>query len=745
MKLKNNLLFVKILSCFLLVIFVITIALGVFFFANSRRAEEAALETVEAEFRHGAEDISRMISQIRYAMAELSVKFAADSEFENGTYIENNALRADMRAVLVDRRQNEFSKYLSTAFLVDKLRDEYIYELTGTYTSEVFYNQFFVNETYTDAFWTSKTTEGEGFEIFPALTYITARDVKRVDMKLLPISYKPKDDSRYLIVAFLDIEAIARDFGISGISLGNGKIIYSSEELSQISDAGERLSEGKTENGNVFKFTDGENADIEIYDIVLNSELRSEKRGIGGVALILLFFFILLAAVISFFFAFKISETFACIANEMMSNSSVKARYGNGISKREDFLNAMKLVSSQEKKLSVDAGSKDSVLDSMLLQAHMRDVYVGINDIEARVDYTNAFFVIYFKVSYLKELTNYMHDEGKATFLLKQLIEMYLETWGIPVVTFQTEKNGIVSVFDAGNGTLDPKEILENILIKLSNESEYAYFTVSLSEIHDAEDNVKAVYEKLIELSKYGKPVTETQVLCEGEVKKDASRFYFSVEEMGKFSASLQNGTEEEVIHKVDEILEYNLRKDINRFEMYLLCTEIVNCAVKLVNRVFYTMPQSIDISSVYRSLERAEAPGEYRKTCIEFLHEIIEYIKQNKREDDYIISYILDYVENHYSEDIYLNLFAEKLKLTGAYISSYFKEKMNVNLTDYINNYRIKKAVALSENPQNKNKDIAEMVGLPNINTFIRLFKKYTGYTPGEYRKKHFGEDGKK
>ena len=69
----------------------------------------------------------------------------------------------------------------------------------------------------------------------------------------------------------------------------------------------------------------------------------------------------------------------------------------------------------------------------------------------------------------------------------------------------------------------------------------------------------------------------------------------------------------------------------------------------------------------------------------------------------------------------------------------------MNVNLSDYLNNYRIKKAVELSENPQNKNKDIAVMVGLPNINTFIRLFKKYTGYTPGEYRKKHYGDDCKK
>jgi len=176
-----------------------------------------------------------------------------------------------------------------------------------------------------------------------------------------------------------------------------------------------------------------------------------------------------------------------------------------------------------------------------------------------------------------------------------------------------------------------------------------------------------------------------------------------------------------------------------------LLCTEIINCSVKLVNRVLHALPSNINLSAAYRMLDHAHTPEEYRDVCVDFLSEIMDHIRQNKREDDYIISYILDYVDNHYAEDIYLNLFADKLKLTGAYISSYFKEKMNVNLSDYINNYRIKKAVELSENPQNKNKDIAVMVGLPNINTFIRLFKKYTGYTPGEYRKKHFGDDYKK
>ena len=122
------------------------------------------------------------------------------------------------------------------------------------------------------------------------------------------------------------------------------------------------------------------------------------------------------------------------------------------------------------------------------------------------------------------------------------------------------------------------------------------------------------------------------------------------------------------------------------------------------MNRVFHTIPQGLDISAVYKQIEKAYTLDEYRKICVGFLLETISYIKQNKREEDYIISYILDYVENHYAEDIYLNLFAEKLKLTGAYISSYFKEKMNVNLSDYVNNYRIKKVVELTKNPQNKN-----------------------------------------
>ncbi len=733
------------LSCFFVVIIVFSMAFGIVRMMDLHQEEKLTLENLNIEFIDDAENIQRIISQIKYSLSELPVKFAADREFQDGTYLENDVLRADMRAVLVDRRQNEFSKYLSTAFIIDTEKRGYVYELTGTFTADMFFNQYYASELYTSEFWALQAISGDVFEVFPAHIFSTAREAKRVEVELLPVSYKPQDESRYIIVMMLDMSAMADDLGVSGIYSKSGEVLYASESMKLLGE-NELSSEGKIKNGYMFKFLDEQNGGIEIIKVISSSELNDAMGNSTIVPVLGYMLLVLLAGAFCVVVSLKYAASVRAVVGEISKNSNVKARFENGINNFDELHEGVKIVTSHDARGVIETNNKDSVLDSLFLQSRMRDVYVGIDDIEERVDISRSFFMIYFRVNYKQEFKNYIgKDSGRATFFLKQLIEMYFETWGIKATTFQIENNGIVSVLDTYEGFSGEKDVVDSIVAKLLNESEYAFFTVVVSNIYNGIENIKNVYDALMDLSKYCKPTVDTQVLYEGEVKRGASRLYFSVEEMGKLSAMLQNGTEEDVIRKVDEILDYNIKKDINSFELYLLCTEIINCAVKLVNRVFHSMPQSINLSDVYRKLERANTPFEYRGVCVRFLSEIMDYVRQNKREDDYIISYILDYVDNHYAEDIYLNLFAEKLKLTGAYISSYFKEKMNVNLSDYVNNYRIKRAVELSENPQNKNKDIAIMVGLPNINTFIRLFKKYTGYTPGEYRKKHFGDDYKK
>ncbi|MBR5542932.1 MAG: helix-turn-helix domain-containing protein, partial [Oscillospiraceae bacterium] len=714
---------------------------SVFKVSSEKRVDDVALENLDIKFQNGASGVQRLLSQIGFAMSELSVSFATDADFNNGSYISGNRFRAEMREVLVDRRQNEFGEFISSAFLVDTSKPGYVYELTGTFSADTFFGNNFVSDTYTKEFWLSQTLYGETFQIFPSDTF-SLSGKESLSVELLPVAYRQRDATRHLLVMLLDVSAIAKKYGVSGIYSADGKCIFSEENVPVLGETEIFGENGAVSDGMLLRFFDRQNGDICITKVISDSEIKSVKTNHGVGLEYLVAIFVVLVLVLSVVLSAKISVDFFRMFGILEKNAAVKSKFANGITGFKEACEAVAMVCSPENRALHEPGNKESVLNSLFLQSKVRDVYVSVEDIEGKVDLSRPFFVAYFRVNYKAEFEKYMDDDmGKATFFLKQLLEMYMESLAISGTVFQVEKDAIVLVFDAGEGSVTAEETVDVILQKLSNESEYAFFTVVVSEIYSGIEKIKNIYDKLIEFANFGKPLAETQVLHEGDCAGGTSRFYFSVEEMGKLSALLQNGTEDEVVRKIDEIFDYNIKKDINRFELSLLCTEIINCGIKLMNRVFHTIPQDIDVTSAYKQLDRAHTVEEYRGICVDLLLEIISYIRQNKREDDYIISYILDYVENHYAEDIYLNLFAEKLKLTGAYISSYFKEKMNVNLSDYVNNYRIKKALELSENPQNKNKDIAVMVGLPNINTFIRLFKKYTGHTPGEYRKKHFGE----
>jgi len=230
--------------------------------------------------------------------------------------------------------------------------------------------------------------------------------------------------------------------------------------------------------------------------------------------------------------------------------------------------------------------------------------------------------------------------------------------------------------------------------------------------------------------------VEDNQVLTTETVKKKSRNFYFPMEQMEELSGLIRKASKEESLKMVSDILNYNLKKNVNNFYIKLLCTEIINLSIKLLIRMYYDTPEDIDTAGAYNQLENCDTIEDYELVCRNFIESIITYISENKKEDDYIIDFITKYIEEHYAEDIYLDLFSEKLNLSTAYISSYFKTKTGINLTDYINNYRIKKSMELIENSELKIKDIALKVGFTNSNTFIRLFKKFSGLTPQEYRR---------
>ncbi|MDF2962607.1 MAG: transcriptional regulator, AraC family, partial [Paenibacillus sp.] len=98
----------------------------------------------------------------------------------------------------------------------------------------------------------------------------------------------------------------------------------------------------------------------------------------------------------------------------------------------------------------------------------------------------------------------------------------------------------------------------------------------------------------------------------------------------------------------------------------------------------------------------------------------------------------ILDYTHINFDKEISLGGIADKLKLDPSYVSRLFRQEVSITFTDYVIALRLAKAKELLQHSTLTVKDIGAMVGYANQRSFNRIFKKYEGVTPGEYREIH-------
>lgn len=124
---------------------------------------------------------------------------------------------------------------------------------------------------------------------------------------------------------------------------------------------------------------------------------------------------------------------------------------------------------------------------------------------------------------------------------------------------------------------------------------------------------------------------------------------------------------------------------------------------------------------------------------------EEINYI-DNKELDNDRIEQIVSELENlvinekiHLDPGTNIKDIANKLKTNRTYLSKAINSVYKINFSTYINNYRIKEAIRIITEGENKNLNlngIAQLSGFNNRISFAQAFQKYTGLTPSFFMK---------
>lgn len=121
------------------------------------------------------------------------------------------------------------------------------------------------------------------------------------------------------------------------------------------------------------------------------------------------------------------------------------------------------------------------------------------------------------------------------------------------------------------------------------------------------------------------------------------------------------------------------------------------------------------------------------------FLSELMEGsyeipLKEKNQKEIYIKKSI-EYIEKNYSRNISINDISKLIGLNRSYLSSLFKNSLNVSIQEFLIDYRMKKAEELLSNAELSISNIAQSVGYEDPFAFSKVFKKIKGCSPRDYR----------
>ena len=98
-------------------------------------------------------------------------------------------------------------------------------------------------------------------------------------------------------------------------------------------------------------------------------------------------------------------------------------------------------------------------------------------------------------------------------------------------------------------------------------------------------------------------------------------------------------------------------------------------------------------------------------------------------------IKLALNYINEHYSEDISINTLSELCEYSEYHFMRFFKKHIGLTCIQYINNLRLEKSSILLTSTNNPIMDISLEVGFDNLSYFNKLFKRKYNLTPKEFR----------
>lgn len=153
-----------------------------------------------------------------------------------------------------------------------------------------------------------------------------------------------------------------------------------------------------------------------------------------------------------------------------------------------------------------------------------------------------------------------------------------------------------------------------------------------------------------------------------------------------------------------------------------------------VINYLLKPIGKSKLIEAVEDALRRQEKWGK-SKMIEKFIDEDLIDIEESELYTR-SIRQAITYIDEHYANDVSLKEVADLVHLNPSYLSTLFRDELNLSFTDYLTKVRIQRAKQLLLTTDLHVTEIAESVGYNTPRYFNKVFKDNVGLTPTMFRR---------
>ncbi len=140
------------------------------------------------------------------------------------------------------------------------------------------------------------------------------------------------------------------------------------------------------------------------------------------------------------------------------------------------------------------------------------------------------------------------------------------------------------------------------------------------------------------------------------------------------------------------------------------------------------------DEKDYWGQIDRSPGIRETLQLINRLVDQSIDNVMKKKTSDVLMLS-AKDYIERNLSSDLSIDMLADYLGISGSYFSLLFKQHFGDTFVEYVTKQRMEMAKSLLALSDKSVTVVGQMVGYAERRYFTRVFSKYTGMLPSEYR----------